>query len=306
MPHGIMFHHFFDGKHYKGPGAISVEVLSQMIEYLGRDRILNASEWMYRARQGKLKIDDICLTFDDTLLCQYDIALPVLKRYSLTAFWFVNSSVITGEIGMLEVYRKFRCVMFSDVEDFFDKFFLTIDNSRYARLVQKALINFKPESYLVDFPFYTAAGRKFRYIRDRVLGPTRYGELMNGMLKDYDIDIKKFSANLWLNKDQLKNLHSMGHIIGLHSHSHPMLMEQLSFNKQKREYQTNFKILYDITGKKPNTMSHPCNSYSRTTLSILKDLGITVGFRANMKLKNPSGLEFAREDHMNIIRQMKT
>ena len=36
------------------------------------------------------------VTFDDNLKCQYDIALPILDKYSLKAFWFIYTSPLDG------------------------------------------------------------------------------------------------------------------------------------------------------------------------------------------------------------------
>jgi hypothetical protein len=52
-------------------------------------------------------------------------------------------------------------------------------------------------------------------------------------------------------------------------------------------------------------MSHPCNSYNTTTLEVLRELGITLGFRANMAGGFDSRLERPREDHANLMRTMK-
>jgi hypothetical protein len=52
-------------------------------------------------------------------------------------------------------------------------------------------------------------------------------------------------------------------------------------------------------------MSHPCNSYNQATLEILRELGITLGFRANMASGFSSELELPREDHANLVRAMK-
>ena len=118
VPHGLMFHHFFDKKHVRGQGSISEHQFEKIIQHYGKN-ILSADNWFNKAKSNSLDDKDVCLTFDDTLLCQYDIALPVLQKYNLTAFWFINSSVLTGEIGNLEVYRKFRTVCFSGIEDFY-------------------------------------------------------------------------------------------------------------------------------------------------------------------------------------------
>ena len=55
-------------------------------------------------------------------------------------------------------------------------------------------------------------------------------------------------------------------------------------------------------------MAHPCGSYNNSTLSILKNLGLDIGFRSttiidmNMKKINNSKFEIAREDHTNILK----
>ena len=62
--YGIMFHHFHDAHLPKGQGAISAEELTELIKYVGRDRIIPAKEWMRRAQTGSLSDTDICLTFE--------------------------------------------------------------------------------------------------------------------------------------------------------------------------------------------------------------------------------------------------
>ena len=110
-------------------------------------------------------------------------------------------------------------------------------------------------------------------------------------------------------------MRKLGHLIGLHSHSHPMLIEKLSFKKQTSEYSNNITILSKILGCNKNEikfMSHPCGSYNQDTLQILKNLGIELGFKPimtiesekNMKKINNSLLEIARQDHAVIIKMM--
>ena len=107
-PHGIMFHHFHDNIHIKGQGSISAEELEKMIRFLQRDKvILSADEWLYNALQNKLSDNEVCITFDDSLKCQFDIAYPVLERFNIKAFWFVYTSPLEGVLEKLEVLRIF-------------------------------------------------------------------------------------------------------------------------------------------------------------------------------------------------------
>jgi peptidoglycan/xylan/chitin deacetylase (PgdA/CDA1 family) len=304
MGYGVMFHHFYNDNHCAGQGAISTGQLVALIEYLGREKILSAREWFDKANRGELTENDICLTFDDALLCQYDIALPVLQDYSISAFWFVYSSVISGGIEMLEVYRKYRTTYFRDVEEFYSRFFTTISGSDLAGIVETGLVGFEPEKYLSAYPFYSPDDRKFRYTRDRILGADRYHEVMKLMIEKDKINIREFSSDLWMQQKHLQRLHADGHIVGLHSHTHPTVLAELPELAQKAEYETNFQTLYEIIGEAPVTVSHPCNSYNSLTLNILKNMGIRLGFRANMEKHALSELEHPREDHINIIKMM--
>ena len=55
-----------------------------------------------------LEPSDICLSFDDALRCQYDLALPVLKEYKIKAFFFIYSALLCGIDNYLEIFRDFK------------------------------------------------------------------------------------------------------------------------------------------------------------------------------------------------------
>ena len=66
-------------------------------------------------------------------------------------------------------------------------------------------------------------------------------------------------------------------------------------------------LLESILGKGSiESMSHPCGNYNQMSLSVLKKLGIRIGFLSNMNIKKiRSSLEVPREDHTNILMKMK-
>jgi len=301
QPHGIMFHHFHSAQHPAGQDSISADQLARIIARIGRARILPARQWMRCALTATLRPTDVCLTFDDNLQCQYEVALPVLESFGLTAFWFVPTSVCQGKIERLEVYRYFRSTRFERVEDFYHAFFEAVEATEHAELVRSSLARFEPREYLKPFPFYSDADREFRFVRDEVLGPQRYVEVMDGMLARSGVDLLDVARRLWMNDPQLQHLHSMGHVVGLQSHTHPTRIERLSIDDQRKEYRENFEHLRGVLGEPPEAMSHPCNSYTRDTLSVLRELGISLGFRANMEGGGGSELEYPREDHANLL-----
>ena len=303
-PHGIMFHHFHSAGHAQGQGSLSADELAAIIEQVGPSRILPARQWVQSALSATLKPDDVCLTFDDNLRCQYDVALPVLQAYGLTAFWFVYTSVCQGQIERLEIFRQFRTTCFATIDDFYLSFFAEIERSADREAFRGAMAAFQPQSYLRAYPFYSDSDRRFRFVRDEVLGPARYTDAMNRMIARSDMNVGSAANGLWMGRVELQALHRAGHVIGLHSHSHPTRLERLPAEAQRSEYQQNSDYLTSILGVPPRTMSHPCNSYNRQTLSILRELGIVLGFRANMQPAARSELEYPREDHANLVRAM--
>ena len=110
---------------------------------------------------------------------------------------------------------------------------------------------------------------------------------------------------------KIDDKHQNKNIIGLHSHSHPTQMGNLSYTQQYNEYNKTVDVFKTFIGKANiNSMSHPNGNYNNDTLKILRELDISIGFRANMNLDgnmtkiNNSSLELARENHSNIMSYM--
>lgn len=305
--HGIMYHHFHDGhKHIMGQGSISAEKFDDMLDYYGKTHnIIGAEEFLHKSVNNTLLPMDVCLTFDDGLLCQYDVAYPVMRDRGLTAFWFIYTSPLDGVIEKLEIYRHFRFSVFPDIEDFYAAFFEMVSKKDVAAMGTMSLYN--PDEYLKEYPFYTPNDKRFRYMRDVVLGETKYNAMMDGMIEQYQYDVDKNSQILWLNVDDIKKLHHQGHIIGLHSYSHPTVMIKKDYEGQKIEYGTNKHQLEKVIGEDVIAVSYPCNSYNTDTLKCMKDFEIKIGFRANMAdvCLEELCLEYPREDHANIIKAME-
>lgn len=299
--HGITLHHFHGGSHPAVQGSISAEGLADLIQYVGRDRIVPAGDWLRRALLDELRPGDVCLTFDDNLRCQYDVALPVMRDYGLTAFWFVQTSVLQGHVERPEVYRAFRTRCFDDADTFYEAFYGVLDGAELAR----ALRGFNPAQDLAETSS-SDADRQFRYVRDELLGPARYREAMDRLIAAHGLTLRELAQGLWMKPAHLYGLYAEGHIIGLHSHTHPTRLADLSPEEQRREYQMNFACLSQLLHAAPTTMSHPCNSYDEGTLALLRRLGIVVGFRADFARRPHDALEYPRANHADLVRETQS
>ncbi|MBF96480.1 MAG: hypothetical protein CFH34_00961 [Alphaproteobacteria bacterium MarineAlpha9_Bin4] len=311
--HGIMFHHFHDEKlHVKSQGSISSDDLSSLVKFIGRKNIIDAEVFYEKYYNKKLNNREVCFTFDDAIKCQIDVALPVLEDLKIKSFFFIYTSIFDGKPDNLEVYRYFRTICFEKIDDFYFYFYKVLgkDLKFFFDENEKFIINRKKIC-----PYYSIEDIKFRLVRDKFLSKNNYEKIMNIIMKEKKFSPSKYYKTLFFDKKDLKRLSSLGHSIGLHSHSHPTLLESLPNNLQKIEYEKCIGILADIletSRSEIKFMSHPCGSYNNDTLEILKELGIKMGFKQIMNLEqdrgmkniNNSFLEIARQDHADIMKRM--
>ena len=307
-----MFHHFHGRRHQIVQGSISQNDLEDILNFVGIDRFLTPIQWLDKLDSNRLGPQDLCLTFDDGLLCQFDIALPLLEKYRLNAFWFIYSGVFSHnseeqlKVGNLEIYRAFRCNYFSDINDFYTDFFRQAFESGFAKKASEVVTDARIHQFRNDFPFYSENDVKYRLIRDVVMDRQEYEYIMDGLIRQHSTDLQELSKGLWMTDDQLRYLADRGHEVGLHSYSHPTALTTLPHPDHKEEYQLNYEHILRVCGSPPVTVAHPTNSYDQETIQILAELGITCGFRSNMASAgaigqlNPNRYELAREDHSNI------
>ncbi len=231
MGHGIMFHHFHDDEHPKSQGSIDQANLLSMIEFLNLEyKILDSNEFINKSLKKTLKDNEICLTFDDALKCQYDVALPVLNQKGISAFFFVYTSAFKETPDMLEIYRYFRTVKYSNIDEFYKEFFslLRIDNNN---LYKHHYDIFLKINYLKNFKFYSENDRFFRYLRDVYLTKEEYHNYMESIMSLNNFNINEAKKKLWIEEKDLVKLFNTGHSIGLHSDSHPTVMSKLTFEE---------------------------------------------------------------------------
>ena len=266
-----MFHHLHGGQFKAGEGSLAADDFARILDQYG-DRVLGAEEWTARRRKGALSPEHVCITFDDCLLCQRDIALPILEERGLTALWYVYSTALDGTAEGFEIARHFRVSAFEGPPQFFEVFRAT-SFAMFPELVHAALETFKPKEYLTAWSFYSDDERTYRYLRDRVLGESKMLKVLARMMADRGFSPISERHKLWMTRNDVKALANAGHVVGLHSTTHPMTMATLPEDIQKKEYDTNLADIEAITGVHPFSMAHPCNSYSKATLDVLNSIG---------------------------------
>lgn len=300
-----MFHNFHSGNHIELPGSIDADGLHRMLGTVAETHdVLAPDEFLDGLGGHRLSSRQVVLTFDDALKSQIDVALPVLDDLGLKGLFNVYTAIWGDSVSKLEIYARYRSTAFGSFEDFFLNF-CTKFGEAHAAPAEVYLGDF-PKDYLIDFPFYTENERKFRFLRDQVATPDSYEETMDSLMVETGHDAASIRKDIWMTESDLVALVREDHSVGLHSHSHPTNLAALLPDQQRWEYETNYRILSEITGMKPQFVAHPCGSYSTETLELLTDLGVQCGFRSSPTPGGISNLEIPREDHAVIHRRLQS
>jgi len=296
----IMFHHFYNDNLKKyAQGSITDKELEYLILKIGRENILDGDIWLEKYNNGELKKGETCFTIDDGLLCQYKVALPILVKYKIKGIWFIYTKPVIREYEFLECYKYFVGNSFDSFELFYEEFFKLCQN--YPKFKQHCN-NFNEENdYGKSVPFYTFNDRKFRYLRDKIMSKEEFNDIIRKIMKSNNYNLENSLHKIWINENELINL-DKSQIIGIHSHTHPTAMEDLSYHLQLEEYKKSKDILENILNREINILSYPCGKYNSDTFNILKKINIKYSFIAHLNIpKNNKNYLIQREDHMNII-----
>lgn len=300
--HGVMFHHFHSEPEAARPGSFSAEDFSRALDFLERDfQIVSPEVFFWGISRKQHTQNQVMLTFDDALRSQFEVAHPIMSERGLEAGFAVYSSIYTGSPDPLEIFASFRQECFANFNGFWDAF--------AAQLEEVSLWNSTAaesgvaSGFLEDFPFYSHEEKLFRFVRDEMLSVQEYQSVMWSMIDSHSVfDAKATADRLWMGIEQLRTLVSEGHMVGLHSHTHPTRMDVLSKKEQYFEYHTNYDWIRDNLGAEPHFVAHPCGRYSEETLQVLGDLEINYGFCSTIgDGKFSSNLKIPRVDSTYLL-----
>lgn len=88
----------------------------------------------------------------------------------------------------------------------------------------------------------------------------------------------RIGAPGFLTAGDLRELHARGHVVGSHSHSHPVRMSACSLDALRYEWTESVRLLSDILGAPVRTASVPGGYFSRVVAETAADAGLRVLF----------------------------
>lgn len=216
------------------------ENFERQIQFLSRH--FNKLESLDLQSESFLK-QNYLLTFDDGYKDNFDIALPILKKYSVPAIFFITTSVI-GTDNLL----------------WYDRVRLYYERNRKKEILGALRTK-------------TQCRKSIQELREK-----DYEEFLE-IVKTYNNNPPEISR-LMMNWKEAREIFDSGIMIGSHSHTHPVLGKMERY-QQMRDIQNSIEFIKNKLDFSPFTFSYPeglSETFNRDTIDILKTSGIKYAF----------------------------
>jgi peptidoglycan/xylan/chitin deacetylase (PgdA/CDA1 family) len=118
-------------------------------------------------------------------------------------------------------------------------------------------------------------------------GALHAAEMLNrrGWTGHFFVTTSLIGTPTFLDEAAIRHLHSCGHVIGSHSHTHPDIFKAQTFEQMVQEWRTSCAILSDLLGVKTATASVPGGDVSRRVYQSAPQAGIEYLFTSEPVLK---------------------
>lgn len=248
----LIYHRVLDEPDFLRPGEVDKTAFNWQMELLSKYfNVLPLHDALQQRRAGALPSRAVCITFDDGYADNVTNALPILKRYDLTATFFIANGFLNGgrmwNDTIIEAVRNFPQPELN---------LTAIDQGRFdvSDPSQKCL----------------AAAQLLKQIKH--LPPARRDEHTAFIAAQS----QNLPDNLMMTTEQLKQLHQSGMEIGGHTVNHPILaklenqiaQQEITENKTFLETFLNTPLRYFAY---PN--GKPNEDYLSQHVQLIKDAG---------------------------------
>ena len=289
----VMYHYIrpIIGSEFPGIKGLEIEGFKRQLDFLENNYSIVSSEQVIDKiiKNKELPPKACWLTFDDGYKDHYQYVLPELINRNLSGAFF-PPSVSIKENKVLDVNSIHHILSCSD-----DINKLVADLNDLC--LQLGMTNEQIHAYYKEYGVANRFDNADTIFIKRMLQHALPEQLRNEITsilfeKIVGISEAKFSSRLYMSIDEVRKLVSSGMYVGSHGSMHYWL-DRISSQKQKVDISSSMEFLEEVGAPTSNwIMCYPYGAYNDTTLSLLKEMGASIGIttdfrKANLEIDNP-------------------
>jgi len=261
---------------YPNIKGLEFEGFKRQLDYLEENFIIVTSDQVNNAvlKNKPLPQNACWLTFDDGFKDHIKYVMPELLNRKLSGAFFPASSSITKS-KLLNVHSLQHIISCCEsIEN------LVIDLNRLCKqhgLIENQ-INSLYKKYAVPRSYDTADTMYVKRMLQFGLKENLQNDITSSLFEKYvNISKLEFSEKLYMNMEEVSELVKNGMYVGSHGAEHYWYNE-ISENKQREDIKTSLEFLEKIGTPTSNwIMCYPNGVFNKTTLSIVKEYGASIG-----------------------------
>jgi peptidoglycan/xylan/chitin deacetylase (PgdA/CDA1 family) len=271
-------------KFKKGIYPVAPSRLAKQIDLLRKDFDLISEKELLEFLDGRKKFNrkpGCILTFDDGLKCQYQKALPILKRKKAPAVFFINSApVILGKVCLAHKIHYISTKIPTN------KLLHKINLIYRKETGHKLKINAQMEREAALWKRYdNKETAVFKYLVNRYLPEALVEKIFNYIFIELFGDEKKFASKIYFDKKNLlaiKKLYPQ-FSLGLHGADHFSVSASLKESARKNVLENYFFLKNDIGLSNIKGIAYPFglvgeNDLREKLFGVLRDINLIYGF----------------------------
>ena len=289
----VMYHYIrpIIGSEFPGIKGLEIEGFKRQLDFLENNYSIVSSEQVIDKiiKNKELPPKACWLTFDDGYKDHYQYVLPELIKRNLSGAFFPPRAAIKDNIilDVNSIHHILSCTddinkLVSDLNDLCLKLGMTNEQ-----------IHAYYKEYGVANRFDNADTIFIKRMLQHVLPEQIRNEITSILFeKIVGISEAKFSSRLYMSIDEVRKLVSSGMYVGSHGSMHYWL-SRISSQEQKVDISSSMEFLEEVGAPTSNwIMCYPYGAYNDTTLSLLKEMGASIGIttdfrKANLEIDNP-------------------
>jgi glycosyltransferase involved in cell wall biosynthesis/peptidoglycan/xylan/chitin deacetylase (PgdA/CDA1 family) len=235
--------------------------------------MLTLLEAVERLRENDLPPRSVCVTFDDGYRDNFDVALPILKKYGVPATFFVVTGVMEGKSRLLwdEVVSRVR-----QIKD-------TRGWEGLRRETMSPWLNEKINALSAGEPAETIGER---LVRDMNRVSLHEREAALEVLRNATIGGAKYTDPPLVSWDELREMRRAGMLIGAHTVTHPFL-DELDHPTAKREIEGSIATLTERLDEPITLFSYPRGRFKEEVKTWLQDAGVEAAVTTELGRNSP-------------------
>jgi peptidoglycan/xylan/chitin deacetylase (PgdA/CDA1 family) len=280
-----------------------VEEFKNQLEFLSNHFRLVSVEDVFRGALEGCNERLCALTFDDGTRDHYQTVMPLLKKHKAQGTFFIITQTLRGVVPIAQKnHLLLSRAAPQELIDIFHEFF----DTHFPKAADKYRI--RTDVYLDK----RRVGRDIRVanFKDsvRCLPADKQEQFFAWVFKKFNLDEAELCREFFMGREEIRELHRSGFIIGNHTHTHRAFDSQ-NGKSIREDVISAQRALYDITGTTPSVFSYPHGILGdglESTIEILKEeglnYGVTMEVRGVTKDDNPFLLPRYSTNHVVLSR----